>query len=330
MAFGPDITPEDDTYGGNKGGTPGQQAPAGPGPGPGGGFGGFGGWMPSLATYAPLNTPYSPMLRQFGLGGGFGGPSGARMMAPAGAMTPFGRQGRGYASPTYGGMPYLGPASYMGSPGSPYGSPGSPYFGGPAYQPPQGGGPQPGSQGNPYPWYGLQDQPGIIGGDYGMPFGSERGRDQMMAILQNAWGGGLLDPRGSPLLMSQMNEAATRNAQALQQRAATQGNLMGLDPAQRASYNLQSSLGTQGDVANILANARLGSMQRNQDLLQQLASEYIGGEGIQRVGKYDYGRLTGGGGGAGQWLGSLGQIGGGALGGWLGPGGWWGQRPGGG
>ena len=70
-------------------------------------------------------------------------------------------------------------------------------------------------------------------------------------------------------LQSLQGEAG-QNADALRQRARTLSDVSGLDAGQRGSYAMQTDLNTQGGVANTLNSAKLGLLQNQQQLGQNL------------------------------------------------------------
>ena len=97
---------------------------------------------------------------------------------------------------------------------------------------------------------------------------------RIQEMLKQFGGFGSFSPEGSKGVMEAVGREATSNADALRRRAATQADLSGLDPGQRASYAMQTDLNTQGDVANILSNAQreqlLGQQQFGQNMLGKM------------------------------------------------------------
>lgn len=109
----------------------------------------------------------------------------------------------------------------------------------------------------------------------GSGWDQSRTLNQLYGLLSQFGGAGAFGPEGNQQLLAALQGEATQNADAMRRRAATQADISGLDPGQRASYAMQTDLNTQGDVAKTLNAAKLGLLQNQQgfgqDLLRQLA-----------------------------------------------------------
>lgn len=159
---------------------------------------------------------------------------------------------------------------------------------------PQGGGQQGGGAGPQAPvQFGGMNSPQPVGqvqgGDgaaYGMGGPSNTGftgwggdprldasngfTNNIFGLLQQYLNGGSFGPGGSQQLMNAVDTHARQQADALNAQAANAANLYGLDPAQQASARLQSLLGNQNSVANILGNANYGQLMNQQQFGQGL------------------------------------------------------------
>jgi len=89
---------------------------------------------------------------------------------------------------------------------------------------------------------------------------------------------GYFDPRGNPLLIEQGRQRAAGISGSLQRRTNTAISAAGrgLDPAQAASYRLQSMIGSQGMESQLLNQALMDAYNRQADFAQQLALSQIG------------------------------------------------------
>lgn len=175
-------------------------------------------------------APTTPRMPQAGLGG-------------RGTAQRPGAQPLGFNNP--GGVPGRGPTG-VGAP------------------PPPGGGSPPGvGTGGLSPW-----------GDPALMPGSPNPGDEVMKRLweqiKQFGQAGAFSPEGNQQLLQSLQGEATQNADALRHRASSLADMQGLDAGQRGSYAMQTDLNTQGGVANTLNSAKLGLLQNQQQLGQNL------------------------------------------------------------
>jgi hypothetical protein len=145
------------------------------------------------------------------------------------------------------------------------------------------------------------------------------------SILGNAGLAGVFDPMGSGPLLEAIRQQGISGAGANEQAARTRAMLdAGNDPSMQAAAGLQSRLGSQNQLSQMLMQARLASVLQNQGALQNFGFGLMNGErGLQqqihgqRIGNDIQ---QGNGGGFMDVLGSILGIGAGSFAGGLGGG----------
>jgi hypothetical protein len=274
--------------------------------------------MPRGGQYCPHCGMPHGQIQGFAFGGvatqpgAFSGPSMAGSQQPAAP---------GFGNGGWGG----GLANRLNPRGAPQGAPGGP-----------GGAFGPGG-------YTYNPEGGITNVDPNNPWGTYQGnRDpsfsgQGARNLGNYGQAGYFDPRGNQMFLNAALEGAQGTASALQHQQATQADLGGLDPAQRAVAKLQALRDTGRGVQDIMANTRAGVLGNANDFAQQLylqqlqgslgqigqtngarLADWAAGNQANREHKNQWSTLAGGvlGAGVGGYLGGMGQragAGGGAA-----------------
>lgn len=154
----------------------------------------------------------------------------------------------------------------------------------------------------------------------GSGWDQSRTLNQLYGLLNQFGGAGAFGPEGNAKLLESLRGEATQNADAIRRRSALNADVQGLDAGQKGAYAMQSDLNTQGDVANTLNSAKLGLLQNQQglgqDLMKMLAQFNMNDWSAERQGDISKRYAPDGPSGWDQ----LANLGGAALGGWAGGG----------
>jgi hypothetical protein len=93
--------------------------------------------------------------------------------------------------------------------------------------------------------------------------------------LHNEWlnfaNAGYFDPRGNPQLIEAGRQNAANVSGNLQRQMQLATSMMGLDPAQRATYRLQGMLGAQGQQAQLTNEALMDAWRRMAEYAERMS-----------------------------------------------------------
>lgn len=88
--------------------------------------------------------------------------------------------------------------------------------------------------------------------------------NNMFGILQQFMQNGAFSPGGNSFLMQAADRHARQQADALNSQNALAASLYGMDPSQQAAMRLQSMMGNDRNVSDLLGNANLGQLLNQQ------------------------------------------------------------------
>ena len=138
---------------------------------------------------------------------------------------------------------------------------------------------------------------------HGDPFSGNRLQQD---ILTRGYNAGAFDPRGNQAILDMITQRGLDEGRARERHAVLGAELSaGDDPLLRAFVGTQARYGAQNDLARSLSDARLASMLKNQDFLQQILANYFGGAINRKDPKNPNALAQFGGQAAGSFLGSL-------------------------